>query len=144
MDKLTPEKRSEVMSAVKGVDTSPEIRVRKVLYAKGYRFQLHRKDLPGKPDIVLPKHKLCIFVHGCFWHQHSGCKRATIPDTRRDFWVDKFKATKKRDREAKKKLEQLGWRVCVIWECKTKKPDSLFLELAKCFQNEYGKYRFGL
>lgn len=134
MDKLTPQKRSEVMSAVKGVDTSPELKVRKVLHAIGYRFRLHRKDLPGKPDIVLTKYKLCIFVHGCFWHQHPGCKRATVPQTRRNFWLMKFKANKQRDVVSKAELERLGWRVCVIWECQTKKPDDLKHMLLRCFE----------
>ncbi|MES9990183.1 MAG: very short patch repair endonuclease [Candidatus Thiodiazotropha endolucinida] len=133
MDKLSPEKRSEIMSAVKGKDTSPEVRVRKALHANGYRFRLHRKDLPGKPDIVLPKYKMCIFIHGCFWHQHPGCKRATLPTTRREFWKKKFQANIKRDSQTKEQLEKLGWHVCVIWECKTKNPETLKSELEDCF-----------
>ncbi|MCG7979521.1 MAG: very short patch repair endonuclease [Candidatus Thiodiazotropha taylori] len=123
------------MSAVKGKDTSPEVRVRKVLHANGYRFRLHRKDLPGKPDIVLPKHNTCIFVHGCFWHQHPGCKRATLPTTRREFWTKKFQANKKRDSQTKEQLEKLGWHVCVIWECKTKSSETLISELKACFSH---------
>ena len=133
MDKLSREKRSEVMSAVKGKDTSPEVRVRKALHANGYRFRLHRKDLPGKPDIVLPKYNTCIFVHGCFWHQHTGCKRATLPTTRRKFWKKKFQANRKRDSQVIKQLEKLGWHVCIIWECKTKNHETLTSELEDCF-----------
>ncbi|HEY8036658.1 MAG TPA: very short patch repair endonuclease [Methylobacter sp.] len=125
MDKLTPEQRSKNMAAVKGKDTTPEIRVRRMLHKMGYRFRLHRKDLSGKPDIVLPRYRLCIFVHGCFWHQHPGCKRATIPEFNHEFWITKFQGTLKRDRQAKKELRHQGWRVCIIWECETKKEESL-------------------
>lgn len=136
MDKLSSEKRSEVMSAVKGKNTSPEIRVRKALHAAGYRFRLHRNDLPGTPDIVLPKYRTCIFVHGCFWHQHPGCKRATIPKTRRSFWVKKLNANRERDVHVIQELEKLGWHVCVIWECSTKTPENLKSELEKCLKTE--------
>lgn len=108
------------MAAVKGKNTSPEIRVRSMLHQMGYRFRLHRNDLPGKPDIVLPKYHLCIFVHGCFWHQHPGCKRATIPESNREFWVKKFQGTLERDKSSEKELRQQGWRVCIIWECEIK------------------------
>lgn len=122
MDKLTSEERSHVMSRVRGKNTSPEIRVRRVLHALGFRFRLHRKDLPGKPDIVLPKYKICIFVHGCFWHQHPGCKRATIPVDNHEFWVQKFFDNAKRDTNAVKELNSLGWNVLKVWECQTKNP----------------------
>jgi DNA mismatch endonuclease (patch repair protein) len=135
MDKLSPEKRSEVMSAVKGQNTTPEIQVRQALHAAGYRFRLHIKDLPGKPDIVLPKYRTCIFVHGCFWHQHPGCKRATIPETNRKSWKTKFEFNKKRDEYVTKELERLGWNVCVIWECQTKNHDVLLSELHRCLDN---------
>lgn len=108
------------MFAVKGRDTTPELRVRKALHAMGYRFRLHRSDLPGKPDIVLPKYHICIFVHGCFWHQHPGCKRATLPETNREFWTKKLGQNVARDKAALESLERLGWRVLVIWECQTK------------------------
>lgn len=133
MDKLSPEQRSLNMAAVKGKNTTPEIRVRKILHKMGCRFRLHRKDLPGKPDIVLPKHHLCIFVHGCFWHQHPGCKRATIPESNREFWVTKFQETLKRDEWAEKKLLQQGWCVCIIWECETKNEELLNKAIHKCF-----------
>jgi len=125
VDKLNTEQRSKNMAAVKGKNTAPEIRVRQMLHKMGFRFRLHRKDLPGKPDLVLPKYRLCIFVHGCFWHQHPGCKRATIPESNQEFWLTKFQGTLKRDKQAEKELRQQGWRVCIIWECETKKEESL-------------------
>ncbi|MBA4417067.1 MAG: very short patch repair endonuclease [Syntrophus sp. (in: bacteria)] len=131
MDNLSPEQRSSNMSAVRGKNTSPELRVRRMLHAMGYRFRLHRKDLPGKPDIVLSKYRLCIFVHGCFWHQHPGCKRATIPETRKTEWQEKFRQNKERDDLVQKELENLGWRACVIWECEAKIPNNLIRIIAK-------------
>lgn len=132
MDKLNTEQRSKNMAAVKGKNTTPEIRVRKMLHKMGYRFRLHRKDLPGKPDIVLPRYRLCIFVNGCFWHQHPGCKRATIPEFNHEFWVTKFQGTLVRDEQAEKELRQQGWRVCVIWECETKKEEFLNRIIREC------------
>lgn len=125
MDKLSRNQRSKNMAAVRGKNTSPELRVRRMLHSMGYRFRLHRKDFPGRPDIVLPKYRLCIFVHGCFWHQHPGCNRATIPETRRKFWQEKFLQNKNRDAQAEKELKKMGWHVCTIWECETKQPDNL-------------------
>jgi DNA mismatch endonuclease (patch repair protein) len=136
MDKLTAEQRSEVMSRVKGKNTTPELRVRRALHAMGYRFRLHRNDLPGKPDIVLPKHRLCLFVHGCFWHQHEGCKRATFPETNREFWTKKLSQNRKRDEQAASALIQAGWRVCTIWECQTKDENSLSSVIERCFTTE--------
>ena len=133
MDKLSPKQRSSNMAAVLGENTSPELRVRRILHAMGYRFRLHRKDLPGKPDIVLPRHRLCIFVHGCFWHQHPGCKRATIPETRRAFWEEKFRQNKIRDDLVRNELENLGWHVCTIWECELKSSDHLTKVISRCF-----------
>lgn len=137
MDKLSPERRSEVMSRVKGTNTTPELKVRRALHAMGYRFRLHRKDLPGKPDIVLPKHHLCLFVHGCFWHQHEGCKRATFPGTNREFWAKKFEQNRERDKRIASELVQAGWRICVIWECQTKDENALSSEISRCFDQTY-------
>lgn len=119
MDKLSPEKRSEVMGRVKGKNTTPELRVRSILHRMGFRFRLHRNDLPGNPDIVLPKYRLCIFVNGCFWHQHSGCRRATIPSSNVDFWRTKFRRTKERDHQNITALSSLGWHTLIVWECET-------------------------
>lgn len=117
MDHLTKEQRSLNMSKVKSKHTKPEMKVRKLLHSMGYRFRLHRKDLHGKPDIVLPKYKTVIFVHGCFWHRHSGCKRASTPKTNIEFWERKFLKNIENDKNAYQALSDLGWKVIVIWEC---------------------------
>ena len=120
-DKLTPEKRSWNMSRIKGKDTKIEVEVRKYLFSKGYRFRKNDKRYPGKPDIVLPKYHVAIFVHGCFWHRHEGCKDATTPKTRTEFWLEKFDKNVKNDQIKQEKLRELGWKVIVIWECEIKK-----------------------
>jgi len=120
-DVFTPEKRSEVMSLVKSKNTKPELVVRSLLHRMGYRFRLHRKDLPGNPDIVLPKHRTAILVHGCFWHQHPGCKKATLPKQNVEFWTEKLEGNVRRDEEAQRRLRIAGWRVLVIWECEVKR-----------------------
>jgi DNA mismatch endonuclease, patch repair protein len=124
-DTLTPEKRSWNMSRIKGENTKPEIIVRSLLHKMGCRFRLHRKDLPGKPDIVLPKYKTVIFVHGCFWHQHPKCKRATKPKSNTEYWIPKLKKNVQRFIEVKKQLSALGWHIMVVWECETKNLDNL-------------------
>jgi DNA mismatch endonuclease (patch repair protein) len=108
------------MRAVRSKNTSPEVLVRKALHRRGLRFRLHRKDLPCTPDITLPRLKLVIFVHGCFWHQHLGCKRATVPVTNREFWQKKFRSNLARDEVARNTLEANGWHVATVWECETK------------------------
>ncbi|PDS98985.1 very short patch repair endonuclease [Rhizobium sp. S9] len=123
MDRFSPSERSRIMSAVRGRDTRPEMRVRRVAHALGLRFRLHRKDLPGVPDLVFPKHRLVLFVHGCFWHRHEGCPRASIPQSRREFWIEKLTKNVTRDQRVKAVLEEIGWRVEVIWECETKRDD---------------------
>lgn len=120
MDKLTKEKRSWNMSRIKGKDTKPEIIVRSVLHKNGFRFRLNRKDLPGKPDIVLPKYKSVILVHGCFWHRHPRCKFAYNPKSRVKFWQNKFSENVERDRFVRKELRKMGWKVIVVWECELK------------------------
>ena len=131
MDVHTPEQRQRNMSAIKGKDTKPEIQVRKALHALGYRFRLHRKDLPGKPDIVLPKYKTVIFVNGCFWHRHPGCKYASTPSTNSDFWNAKFEENTARDNRNYAQLKELGWRVVVIWECETQSLSELTVLITK-------------
>lgn len=120
-DKISPERRSLNMAAIKSRDTKPEIAVRKLLHASGFRFRLHRKDLPGRPDIVLPRYKTAIFVHGCFWHQHEGCKLASKPSSRQEYWKAKFDRNAERDRNSLTTLTELGWQVVVIWECEVRK-----------------------
>lgn len=108
------------MSRIKGKDTKPEMLVRKFLHAKGYRYKLHDKSLPGKPDIVLPKYRTVIFVHGCFWHGHKNCKYFKIPKTRTKWWTDKINRNKANDEKAIKALKKDGWKVIAVWECKLK------------------------
>ena len=105
------------MAAIKGKDTGPELTVRKAIHAAGFRFRLHRRDLPGKPDLVLPRYGVAIFVHGCFWHMHKNCPDATVPKTNTDFWVSKLSKNVVRDERNKDQLIKMGWRVYVIWEC---------------------------
>ena len=123
------EQRSRNMSAIKSKNTKPEITVRKLLHSMGYRFRLHKKDLPGSPDIVLPKYKTVIFVHGCFWHRHQNCKYASNPKTRREFWEKKFKENIERDKKTQEKLKNLGWKTKIVWECEIKKQDKLIKKL---------------
>lgn len=120
VDSLTKEKRSWNMSRIKSRDTKPEIIVRSLLHQMGYRFRLHRKDLPGRPDIVLPKYKTVILVHGCYWHRHNGCKYAYNPKSRVDFWQKKFAENVMRDKRNQVELKKLGWHIIVIWECQIK------------------------
>lgn len=120
MDKVSGEKRSWIMAQVKGRNTKPELMVRSLLHRLGYRFRLHRSSLPGNPDIVLPRYKAVVFVHGCFWHRHMGCKRASIPTSNVLYWSNKFDRTVKRDEENKGTLESLGWNVITVWECEIK------------------------
>jgi len=125
MDKITPEKRSKNMSKIKNSNTKPEMLVRSLLHKMGYRFRIHRTDLPGSPDIVLPKYKTVIFVHGCFWHRHAGCKLTTTPKTRINFWSKKFSDNISRDKKNIQALDETGWNVVVIWECETKSVNRL-------------------
>ncbi len=120
MDSRSVADRSRNMSRVRGKDTKPELRVRSIAHRLGLRFRLHHRDLPGRPDMVLARHKLVVFVHGCFWHRHEGCRKATMPATRADFWQIKFEATIARDQRQQAALKTLGWRVLVIWECELK------------------------
>lgn len=109
-----------MMSGIRGKNTKPEMSVRKALFAAGYRFRIHRKDLPGRPDVVLPGRKIAIFAHGCFWHMHSGCSNAKLPATRPDFWKGKLEANVDRDQRAIDALCAQGWRVLTVWECATR------------------------
>ena len=120
IDRISEKRRSWNMSRIGGKDTAPEICLRKLLHRAGFRFRLHVPDLPGRPDIVLPKYRTVIFVNGCFWHKHKGCTDATTPKTRTDFWLKKFNSTVERDYRKQKELEGLGWRVLTVWECELK------------------------
>lgn len=116
-DFLTPAERSVRMSRIRGKDSQPEWALRRVLHRLGLRYRLHEKQLLGKPDLVFPRHKAVVFVHGCFWHRHGGCKIATTPKSNTPFWVDKFEKNTARDARTTKALEGAGWRVFVAWEC---------------------------
>lgn len=117
MDIVDSSTRSRMMSGIRGKNTAPEMQVRRFLHARGYRYRIHRKDLPGKPDLVLSRLKVCIFVHGCFWHRHPGCVYATTPKTRHKFWEEKFQKNVNRDLANIDALESAGWHVLIVWEC---------------------------
>lgn len=125
VDRISPERRSWNMSRIRGKDTLPELRVRSLLHHMGYRFRLHRKDLPGRPDIVLPRYNTVIFVHGCYWHRHGGCHLTTTPKTRINYWKRKFIENVRRDKRVEAALGKQGWRVVKIWECETRNAKQL-------------------
>ena len=109
-----------MMSGIRGKNTKPEILIRRALFSAGFRFRLHRRDLPGVPDVVLPGHKVALFVHGCFWHRHAGCALARLPKSRLDFWLPKLTANAERDARNLRALRRLGWGVMTIWECQAR------------------------
>lgn len=127
VDKLTPARRSKNMAAIRSKDMLPELAVRRWLFARGYRYRIHGKGLPGRPDLVFPARKLVIFVHGCFWHQHDDplCLDGRRPKSRQDYWDEKLSSNIARDQRNRTELENAGWRVLVIWECETKSMDKL-------------------
>jgi DNA mismatch endonuclease (patch repair protein) len=124
-DSLSPSRRSWNMSRIRSADTAPERMVRSLLHTAGFRFRLHRRDLPGKPDIVLPGRRAVVFVHGCFWHRHRGCSLATTPGSNIEFWKTKFEQNVARDRRNASALRKLGWKVTIVWECQTRHPERL-------------------
>lgn len=130
-DVFDPAQRSRIMARVRDRDTTPEKAVRSLLHRLGYRFRLHRKDLPGKPDIVLPKHRAVILVHGCFWHQHPGCKAAKRPASNTEYWTRKLDRNVVRDEHNLAQLAYLGWRVLVVWECELRDADRLQARLTR-------------
>ena len=119
-DIVDRQRRSEMMAGIRGRDTAPEMAVRRIAHRMGLRFRLHRKNLPGRPDLVLPKHRLAVFVHGCFWHRHEGCRYASTPKSRVAFWTEKFESNVARDARQEAALRALGWRVLIIWQCGTR------------------------
>ena len=125
-DNVDPATRSRTMSRVRSTNTTPERSVRRLLHRAGYRFRLHRKDLPGKPDLVLPRYRTAVFVHGCFWHWH-GCKRSRMPSSNREYWIAKIRRNTERDQHSRERLEALGWSVAVIWECSIERDTALLL-----------------
>jgi DNA mismatch endonuclease (patch repair protein) len=133
LDTLSPAERSERMGRVRGKDTAPELRVRRLAHALGYRYRLHRKDLPGRPDLVFGDRRKVIFVHGCFWHRHPGCPRARFPKSpeRAAFWREKLLGNARRDKRNQRDLKRLGWQVLVIWECDTENQHALERKLRR-------------
>lgn len=128
VDSLSPSRRSWNMRRIRGANTLPERRLRSQLHRRGLRFRLHDRKLPGSPDIVLPRFKSVIFVHGCFWHRHAGCRNATSPSTRKEFWEKKFQDNGRRDSRNQRALRRSGWRVLVVWECQIAKNESKVAE----------------
>lgn len=124
-DHVDRAKRSLIMAAVHSQDTKPEMAVRRMVHALGYRYRLHDRKLPGKPDLVFASQTKAIFVHGCFWHRHAGCKYATTPKTRKRFWEAKFSSNMARDRRTRRELRRMGWAVLTVWQCQLKNPGKL-------------------
>lgn len=124
-DNLSKQQRSRAMSRVRSKNTTPEVRVRKELHKRGFRYRLHAASLPGKPDIVLPAYKIALFVHGCFWHMHRCSAGRALPKTRVDYWLPKLEGNRRRDRSAIRALHRLGWQTVVIWECQTESEERL-------------------
>ena len=126
-DTIDPERRSRNMAKIKGRDTKPELRLRSALHRMGLRFRVCRKDLPGKPDVVFPRHRFAIQVRGCFWHQHQGCRAGRLPASNLDYWRPKLEGNVRRDAEKDEALKALGWRVLVVWECELKTAEDVAL-----------------
>lgn len=133
LDTVSREKRSQIMRAVGRINTAPELRVRRVAHALGLRFRLYRKDLAGSPDLVFPRHRVAVFVHGCFWHRHAGCKKASTPKSNQNFWLKKFSRNTQRDSDNEQTLIRHGWKVIVVWECETENSDLLRILLNNYF-----------
>lgn len=123
-DTVNKETRSRMMSGIRGKDTRPELLLRRALHARGFRYRLHSQTVTGRPDLVLPKHRAAIFVHGCFWHRHEGCRFASTPATRPEFWAAKFAANLRRDQNVVATLKEEGWRIAIVWECALKKQNN--------------------
>lgn len=140
-DIFSKNKRSKIMSKISSKNTKPEIVLRKALFEKGYRYRINYKKLPGSPDIVLPKYKTVIFVHGCFWHAHSNCKEAHLPKTNIEFWRNKINSNIKRDKKTTQLLISLGWNIIIVWECEIKKKnmDSLINKIINSISQEQSK-----
>lgn len=126
-DIFSKRKRSQIMATVKNKNTRPEIQVRKALFSKGFRYRINDKKLPGSPDIVLPKYRATVFVHGCYWHGHNDCKKAITPSTNKDFWNAKIEKNRQRDKKVSSELRQQGWKVVIIWECELRNKESFDL-----------------
>lgn len=135
MDTVTRESRSANMRRIKSENTKPELVVRRLVYRLGYRYRLHRRDLPGKPDLVFPSQRRVIFVHGCFWHQHGPCSDSRIPKSRRSYWVPKLRANKRRDVRNYRRLRRLNWSYLVVWECQIGRSGNLVKKIEKFLES---------
>ncbi|WP_347258632.1 very short patch repair endonuclease [Methylocaldum sp.] len=139
MDTLSPEERSKRMSLIRGTGSAPEIKLRRLVHGMGFRYRLHVKELPGKPDLVFPSKRAVIFMHGCFWHRHPDCKLARLPKSKLDFWKPKLEANKERDLRNQKELRSLGWRVLVVWECEIDNTERLSLIIREFLREQKGE-----
>lgn len=143
-DTLTIAERSRLMAKIRGKNTGPERAVRSLLHRAGYRFRLHVSGLPGKPDVVLPRYKTVVFVHGCFWHRHPGCKVATLPKSHRRFWTEKFARNVANDRKHRRRLRRLGWQVVTVWACTLKRPDQVLARIERALRPQTRRYALSL
>ena len=134
-DNLSPEQRRKTMASVKSKDTTPEMRVRRLVHAQGLRFRLHREDLPGKPDLTFPRFNKLIFVHGCFWHGHEGCEASKRPASNTEYWNKKLERNRTRDKANQARLRALGWKPLIIWECQTRDREELRRIILRFFSN---------
>jgi DNA mismatch endonuclease (patch repair protein) len=135
MDTLTPSERSARMALIRSRDTKPELFVRRIIHGLGYRYRLHAKDLPGRPDLVFKSRRKVVFVHGCFWHLHRNCPACRPPKSRRDYWKPKLERNAARDKEVVRQLRRLGWRLMVIWECELDRTERLTQKITKFLRN---------
>lgn len=138
MDTLSPKERSERMSLIRGTGSAPEMKLRRLVHRMGFRYRLHVKELPGKPDLVFPARNAVIFMHGCFWHRHEGCSLARLPKSKLEFWKPKLEANKERDLRNQRQLESLGWRVLVIWECEMSDVECVSVIIREFLQKQKG------
>ncbi len=136
VDTVAPARRSEIMSRIRSQGTKPEMAVRRLTHGLGFRYRLHRRDLPGTPDLVFPSRRKVIFVHGCFWHQHADCDRVREPQSNRDYWLPKLKRNAERDGEHLRKLAELGWKALVLWECEVRQDNEALGERIRGFLDE--------
>ena len=139
MDTVTPATRSRMMAAVRGKNTKPELAVRALVHELGFRFRLHRTDLPGTPDLVFPRLRCVVFVHGCFWHRHPNCPATTTPEDNAEYWATKFRRNVERDRDAANELRTMGWQVLVIWQCQTRDAPRLRRKLKRFLDRQSAK-----
>lgn len=139
VDTISKQHRSWNMSRIRSKNTRPELKVRSAIHREGYRYSLHNRKLPGKPDLVLKKYKAVVFIHGCFWHHHKGCKRANLPKSNRQYWLPKIDRNVGRDKENRKTLKKMGWKVIIIWECQTKNLEKMLEIFRNELKNKRGK-----